>query len=1647
MITVKKKVLWVVGICLLAVLSLTAALLLLPGDKAPEATQPVEGELSAGNLRLYWNVDGKPYRSGQSVRYKNNDGYFYITFAVDGKQERIAVADLELANAIDMQEVVGLVFDENGIVVDYRKVGEFTGGMIADKFYVTNVENGIVTCNSSVTLGGYDVVFTLEEDTPVYDVTTEGITCGIPGTVKRNDQVTVIVDKNGKVLSVYTRSYREPGALYWNVSRKFDNVTKRSTRSVDEMGCYTYEMLCNGEAVTVRTRDYEIACQMDSYNAPCMGLTFDENGYVIETALAKKVTEGNVFGSYSRVMQVKGNKLFTQKLTGTGIGTEYEGLLAENCKIINTTAVGRRGEYTELRPGDQIHGLTDNRGKLCYIFITSRVCEDEYGFCWNFDYVSGTKETSRKPDSQGVYRIKLSCDGKVFTGWTTDLNLVNMLDTSRFRGVKLGQDNEILDVIASNYVYGGSYFCSWYFVDKIEGDQITVSFTKSIGAETKVLTGTLSKDVQVYNTSKFFTNYAGEPSSLQVGDQIYAQNDMYGQIRAVYVVNRYLNTGVYYNLERKWDSANSCTARVPDSDGVYSFKMTYNGQQVTVKTRSRQVANDIDSQVANVLGLVMDGNGYCVHAVHANQTEECKGGVSASYVLVTGINGNQVSTYKENTGEYKTITLASDVKYMDVSSIYNSHRGEYTTLRVGDKIHCLMDQDKNTNYVYITDRWLDTGVYYNLVRKWSDAQQSTTRTPDADGCYSFLLAYDGQAVTLKTKDKAVADAIDSQVANVVGLVLDKDGFITKAVHAKQTVECKGGVSVSYVLVTGMDGSKVATFKENTGEEKSITLASDVKIINVSHVYRDFRGEYTQLREGDKIHCLMDSSKKTNYVYITDRKPEPVSHICEHGSEDTLWLAWNSSKGFTENGYYVLTEDATLSKRITVEVGQEVTLCLNGHTLTCTDRVFSVYGKLTICDHKLEDGSYAGSIVTSYSNPLDDQGNITTNVYGGLAYLYNEEQDVSLSILGGNYIHTGTVTSGGLVFVASTSSSGFGAELNLYDGTLQGGHATESGGAVAVRNVGAFHMYGGRITDCEAKTGAGVHVQSAGAVFTMENGKIDNCRATDVGAGVSIANGTATMTGGEVVDCTTTGNGGSVNLSVGSFTMTGGKLENGKAKEGGNLRIGSAATFTLAQDAKISSGTATNGGNAVVYGTLILQDQAVMENGTATNKGGNINAFANLEDATANIIMTGGSILGGTASVDSGSVRLDANTGTVNMIVTGGCISGGNAPHAAGVKVGSAEHISMTVGGNAVIDRVYLESGKTMQISADGLDETASFGVATADLNVPIVILTDAAQESAFHPEDGLQAKIVNVDNALYLETAHIHCICGGNLTGIAQESHSASCMSLDSWIPVSQSDFAVGGIFVAASTSGRVNFKEQTAHYYLTENVTTSSVLEILKGSDISLCLNGYTLTSTATGNSAIRLSGKLNICDCQGGGKVTARSPKAPGMVFLLTSTADAAVGVEFNLFGGDLVMTDNNYTANAGVIQVGNSGSTPGVFNMYGGSVSGGTANKGGNILIGTAAATMNLYGGTVSGGSVKTNDSSADRNRGGNIYVNQGTLNVYGGVITGGQTASDDPNPGLGEDIYLTGGNVFLAVDPASLKLYNDGTGTVILEEEGQ
>ncbi|MBR5570994.1 MAG: hypothetical protein IKW10_08925 [Oscillospiraceae bacterium] len=1706
----KKILKWLIPVCV-AVIAAMVGLILFLGQSDDGA-----GAKKTADFKLYWNVDGKPYRTGKMIRTADREGRVTITFAVDGDQVRIPVADPDLGMRIDMLQMVGLEINEEGVITDCYRVEDMGGKIIANNYLVTKVEGNAITCNSSIAATGYDVVFELDENTGVWDVGMDGITCGFPTAVKVNDQVIVCTDPDGNVDTVYVLPFQAPPPIYWNIDRKYDTTNKVCTREMDPMGGYTLQLAVNGEIVTVQTRDWELVQKMDAMAAKCFALEFDEEGALVDVIHAGTATGGGSFASWFSVDSVEGK---TITCTKQSTGTSASGILGPEVLVYDVSGYGAYvGEPTDIRVGDTVHCLKDSLGRIVVVFVVNRMVDSE--IYWNVErkWDSKTSLSTRTADAAGWYHIKVAVGGKQITVKTQDKAIVQAIDerAAKCFGLKLNGD-VIEKVYLPTAVTGGATFASWYDITELvdrkltcyktttgdirtgtiapgceiynvstsagtvgevttlqvgdrihalknregqisvifvvnrfynyptyynlvrkwdtktetttrepdasgyyvfemafEGKVVTVKtkskdiandidsqaakcvalsvtngiVTKAIhpgsttaykggatssyclvtsaskagfntkkvenGKVTKTYEETYAADCKIYNVSDNYTTNKGEKTTIQVGDKVHCLKNSKGEVALVYVIQRYADLEVYYNLDRKWSDATETTTRVPDANGYYVFRMAHDGKEVQVKTKSLVVANAIDSQIAKVLGLEFGKDGLVTKAIHAGSTKTCSGGSTSSYCDVTNVTKSGFKTQKVENGKVtKTYqeTFAANCKIYNVSGNFMSHQGEVTTVQVGDRVHCMKNSQGQVVIVYVITRYADLGIYYNLDRKWSDATETTTRVPNAEGFYEFRMAHEGKEVTVRTKSLVVANAIDSQIAKVLGLEF-KDGLVTKAIHASSTKTCKGGIGASYVTVTAINGNKVTYTK--SGVEGSFTMASNAKIFDVSSAYTVNAGEVTKLRVGDFIHCLKDSSGKTNYIFCMSRGIELIktTHECQHVTENVTWYQWNGRTGFGGSGHYVLTQDAQLPDTVTIGADTEVTLCLNGHTLTSDVRCFKVYGTLNICDHKDAEGNYQGKIITSLSDEVDDAGNIVTKTYGGLAYLYNSVTSSVLNIYGGTFQHTGTAYAGGLVYIANNADDPRNtATFNLYDGTLTGGKAT-SGGAVVVSNIGQFAMYGGTITNCQAQKGGAIMVASDKAGVLIAGGSIINNTAETTGAGIQCDNGLVQISGGLIANNKATGNGGGISMEKGTLQMQGGTLDGNTAAEGGNLRITRYAEAVLTGSAKVINGSAKNGGNVTMFGKLTLMGNAQITGGQASAVSTAISVYSNYDDSVVELNVLGGTI--------DGSIRFTSKKGqSVTMTVLGGTVDTINITNTADATVVPA----LYVGGKANIQNVNLGQGQIIHVMED-LDPTASIGVSMADMSAAFAQNAKAEQASAFHPMDAEMYKVEAVEDKLYLVSVygtHSHCACNGNAVGMGDHV----CDTATVWMPWKET--------TSLPTTG---------HYYLLEDVTLSSMIELKVKADLQICLNGHTITGPGEGKRVFLLrDADLTITDCVGSGVITnaVNDTLNGGLIYQYSGGSCNDYSNSVTLYGGTLTTTG---TAKAGgVLYLGNNMTKPyyATFNMYGGTITGGSSTgSGGNIVVSNKSI-MNMYGGTVSNGSSNLN--------GGNIIVTSG------------------------------------------------------------
>lgn len=214
---------------------------------------------------------------------------------------------------------------------------------------------------------------------------------------------------------------------------------------------------------------------------------------------------------------------------------------------------------------------------------------------------------------------------------------------------------------------------------------------------------------------------------------------------------------------------------------------------------------------------------------------------------------------------------------------------------------------------------------------------------------------------------------------------------------------------------------------------------------------------------------------------------------------------------------------------------------------------------------------------------------------------------------------------------------------------------------------------------------------------------------------------------------------------------------------------------------------------------------------------------------------------------------------------------------------------------------------------------------------------------------------------------HSHPICGISC------SHSSS-HSNETW---------------EAWDSGN-SLPHDAGNYYLTKDVTLTGGCWYIQ-EDISLCLNGYTITGADNYETIRVASNTFTLTDCKTTGTITHASG----------ATGNDNIGV--TVFGGTFNMYGGSITGNTvGGATVNNGGT----FNMYGGSI---TNNQSVNGYGGGVYVDGGVF--TMTGGSITDNTAKY----GGGVY-SSGTFNLSGSPnISGNNTATG----GIEGDVCLSNG----------------------------
>ena len=309
--------------------------------------------------------------------------------------------------------------------------------------------------------------------------------------------------------------------------------------------------------------------------------------------------------------------------------------------------------------------------------------------------------------------------------------------------------------------------------------------------------------------------------------------------------------------------------------------------------------------------------------------------------------------------------------------------------------------------------------------------------------------------------------------------------------------------------------------------------------------------------------------------------------------DITWTDVSAASQLKTSGNMKLTQDVTLTSTISIPAGSTLNLCLNGHTLSGSVRLFNVSGTLNICD--CHTGTTAGKIVGGA---------------GGMGPVFYSYATSEINLYSGELTSSKQASDGGVGIVQ-------GGVLNMYGGKIYGGSVTRNtsnanswglGGNLEIISGGVFNMYGGEITGGQTTSNGGnIYVSTKNSTLNLYGGKITGGTASGKGGNIFVAGaGKFNIYGGEITGGTATGNGGNIYTeSTSATTISNGVITGGKAANGGNIAIYNAGTYTF--------------------------DRNTIADGTATGKGGNIYIDKNATATTAPDVTFTGTITGGSGT--------------------------------------------------------------------------------------------------------------------------------------------------------------------------------------------------------------------------------------------------------------------------------------------------------------------------------------------------------------------------------------------------------------------------------
>ena len=245
-----------------------------------ETTAPTVATDDAGagsGYDLYWNLDRKLYdglsEAGMSSREPGEDGLFHVRFFKDGQIVELPVADRKVINAIEVQDLMGLEFDENGIVTGVTSVDSMPLEKQAWQFYVQSIGGKMIKVNSSITFNGLEIMLETDENTGIWDMTGQSGEVGCAAKPMQLDRVMAMVNEEGVVTHLFL--YERP-----NYMQTHEGECKHCKKTVT-----WYEWEKQG-ILPVNSGHYQLVTDLENVDQSSMvedaKICLDLNGHLVD---------------------------------------------------------------------------------------------------------------------------------------------------------------------------------------------------------------------------------------------------------------------------------------------------------------------------------------------------------------------------------------------------------------------------------------------------------------------------------------------------------------------------------------------------------------------------------------------------------------------------------------------------------------------------------------------------------------------------------------------------------------------------------------------------------------------------------------------------------------------------------------------------------------------------------------------------------------------------------------------------------------------------------------------------------------------------------------------------------------------------------------------------------------------------------------------------------------------------------------------------------------------------------------------------------------------------------------------------------------------------------------------------------------------